>query len=61
MQIYDVSQVFLYDLKIQTFCGSRFFSCGQKSSFLNKCVPINLKIGEDFDVSTLKRKKAQSL
>jgi hypothetical protein len=57
-----MSHKFFYMIrKFKHLCGSRFFSCGQKFSFLNKCVPINLKIGEDFDVSTLKRKRAQSL
>jgi hypothetical protein len=47
--------------KFKHLCGSKSFSFGQKSSFFNKCVPINLKIGEDFDVSTLKKGGAQSL
>jgi hypothetical protein len=44
------------------------YSCGYekkdpKSFFLNKCAPINLKIGEgkDFDVNTLKMKNVQSV
>jgi hypothetical protein len=42
-------------------CGSEFFF--QSSFFLNKCAPINLKIGEgeDFIVNTLKMKKTRSV